>query len=110
MKFKKYHPSKDSPNTMLLTDFGAKGDSISDSKPAFDKAMKACKKKKAVKLSFLPVSLLLTAPYLVDNTCIELKKGAKLVFGNSPAYYLPVVPKSWGRNIFIQLQPVDLRI
>ena len=33
--------------TVKVTDFGAKGDSVTNCKPAFDKAMKACAKKMA---------------------------------------------------------------
>ncbi len=43
---------------------------------------------------------------MVDNTCIELKKGAKLVFGTNPAHYLPVVPTSWEGTLIYNYSPL----
>ena len=100
-------PPKISENTMLLTDFGAKGDSVSDSKPAFDKAMKACEDQKGGKIVIPPGVYIVNGPiHFVDNTCIELKKGAKLVFGTNPSDYLPVVSTSWEGTFLYNYSPL----
>lgn len=96
-----------SSRTLLLTDFGAVGDSLSDSKPAFDKAMEACKKHNGGKIVVPPGTYLLNGPiHFVNNTCIELKKGARLVFGKNPANYLPVVPTSWEGTFLNNYSPL----
>ena len=100
-------PPKISANIILLTDFGAKGDSISDSKPAFDKALKACKEKNGGRIVVPPGVYILNGPiHLTDNTCIELKKGAKLVFGTNPADYLPMVATSWEGTFVYNYSPL----
>lgn len=100
-------PPKISANIILLTDFGAKGDSISDSKPAFDKALKACKEKNGGRIVVPAGVYILNGPiHLTDNTCIELKKGAKLVFGTNPADYLPMVATSWEGTFVYNYSPL----
>lgn len=100
-------PPKISENTMLLTDFGAKGDSISDSKPAFDKALQACKEQNGGRIIVSSGIYVINGPiHLVDNTTIELEKGAKLVFGTNPADYLPVVPTSWEGTFLYNYSPL----
>ncbi|WP_342647307.1 glycoside hydrolase family 28 protein [Mucilaginibacter sp. CSA2-8R] len=85
-----------SSNQIVLTNVGAKGDSATDSKPAFDKAMAECKAQGGCKVVVPAGTYLVNGPiHLVDNTCIELQKGAKLIFGTHPESYLPVVPTSW---------------
>jgi len=100
-------PPKISGNILPLTDFGGKGDSITDNKPAFDKALKACKDKKGAKIVVAPGIYLLNGPiHLVDNTCIELEKGAKLVFSTNPVHYLPLVPTSWEGTFIYNYSPL----
>lgn len=95
-------PPKISENVILLTDFGAKGDSLTDNKPAFDHAMKICKEKKGGKIVVPAGIYLVNGPiHFVDNASIELQKGAKLIFGTNAADYLPLVPTSW-EGTFIQ--------
>lgn len=100
-------PPKISKNTMLLTDFGAKGDSISDNKPAFDKALQTCKEQNGGRIIVPSGIYVINGPiHLVDNTTIELEKGAKLVFGTNPADYLPVVPTSWEGTFLYNYSPL----
>jgi polygalacturonase len=85
-----------STNIIKLTDFGAKGDSATDCKPAFDKAIAACKAKGGCKLVVKAGTYLVNGPiHLVDNICINLQKGATLIFGTNADNYLPAVPTSW---------------
>jgi len=100
-------PPKISANILPITDFGGKGDSITDNKPAFDKALKACKDKKGGKIVVPSGVYLLNGPiHLVDNTCIELEKGAKLVFSTNPMHYLPLVPTSWEGTFVYNYSPL----
>ncbi|MCH5721083.1 glycoside hydrolase family 28 protein [Niabella hibiscisoli] len=94
-------------NTILITKYGAKGDSLTDSKPAFDKALRVCRDRKGGKIIVPPGIYILNGPiHLVDNTCIELQKGAKLVFGTNPDNYLPVVPTSWEGTFLYNYSPL----
>lgn len=94
-------------NTILVTKYGAKGDSLTNSKPAFDKALRICKEKKGGKIVVPPGIYLLNGPlHLVNNTCLELQKGAKLVFSINPDHYLPVVPTSWEGTFLYNYSPL----
>jgi len=96
-----------STNTITLTDFGAKGDSATDCKPAFDKAMAACKAKGGCELVVNAGTYLVNGPiHLVDNTCINLQKGARLIFGTNAENYLPAVPTSWEGTFINNYSPL----
>ena len=96
-----------SQNSILLTDFGAKGDSIKDNKPAFDLAIKTCKEKDGGKIVVPAGIYLVNGPiHFVNNMCIELQKGAKLVFGTNAVNYLPVVPTSWEGTFLHNYSPL----
>lgn len=100
-------PPKISGNHLLLTDFGAKGDSLTDAKPAFDKALQVCKEKKGGKIIVTAGVYIVNGPiHLVDNSSIELQHGAKLVFGTRAADYLPVVPTSWEGTFLYNYSPL----
>ena len=99
-------PPKISENTMLLTDFGAAGDSSTDCKPAFDKAIQAVKEQKGGKIIVPTGTYLVNGPiHLTSNLCIELQKGSKLIFGTNPKDYLPVVFTSWEGTFLYNYSP-----
>jgi polygalacturonase len=96
-----------SNHTLLITDFGAIGDSATDAKPAFDKAILACKEKNGGKIVVPAGVYLINGPiHLVSNSSLEIQKGAKLVFGTNPADYLPVVPTSWEGTFLSNYSPL----
>jgi len=100
-------PPNISANTLLLTDFGAKGDSLKDNKPAFDQAMKASKAKNGGKIVVPAGIYIINGPiHFVDNTAIELQKGAKLVFSTNAKDYLPLVPTSWEGTLLYNYSPL----
>ncbi|WP_133552804.1 glycoside hydrolase family 28 protein [Pedobacter duraquae] len=100
-------PPKISENRKVLTDFGAKGDSLTNNKPAFDRVLKACKEQNGCRLIVPPGIYLINGPiHLVDNTCLELKKGAKLVFSTNSKDYLPLVPTSWEGTLIYNYSPL----
>ncbi|RZK38429.1 MAG: glycoside hydrolase family 28 protein [Pedobacter sp.] len=98
---------KISNEILILTDFGAKGDSISDSKPAFDAALKVCKERKGGRIVVPPGIYIVNGPiHMVDNSSLEIKKGAKLIFGANPEDYLPVVNTSWEGTFLRNYSPL----
>jgi polygalacturonase len=100
-------PPKISKNTLLLTDFGAVGDSATDAKPAFDKALQVCKEKKGGKIVVPAGVYIVNGPiHLVSNSSLEIQKGAKLIFGTNPSDYLPVVPTSWEGTFINSYSPL----
>lgn len=89
-----------------ILSFGAKGDSLTDCKPAFDKAMKAAQKRNGMKLVVPAGTYFLNGPiHLVSNVCIELQKGARLKFTSEPERYLPVVITSWEGTLLYNYSP-----
>ena len=103
----KINPPKISDQVILLTYLGAKGDSLTDSKPAFDKAMQLSKEKNGAKIVVPKGTYLVNGPiHFVSNTTIELQKGSKLVFGTNEMDYLPVVPTSWEGTLIYNYSPL----
>lgn len=100
-------PPTISDNVLHLTEFGGKGDSLTDNKAAFDKALKIAKEKKGAKIVVTPGVYIVNGPiHLVDNTTLEIQKGAKLIFGTNATDYLPVVPTSWEGTFLYNYSPL----
>lgn len=79
-----------------VTRWGARGDGITDCKPAFDKAMQAAAKNGGARIVVPAGVYRIDGPiHLVSNLCLELQEGAVLRFSPEPAHYLPVVETSW---------------
>ena len=83
-------------DSLLITDFGAKGDGVKDCKRAFDRAMRAAGKRGGAKIIVPEGVYLVKGPiHFVSNVCLDLRKGATIKFAPEPKYYLPVVETSW---------------
>ena len=81
-----------STNLINIKDFGALGDSLTDNKPAFDKALQKCNALGGGRIVVSPGIHLVNGPiHLISNVTLDLQKGAKLVFGSNPEDYLPAV-------------------
>lgn len=92
--------------SVSLLKFGAKNDSVSDCKPAFDKAFREGIKRKGIKIIVPAGVYLINGPlHLTNNLCIELQKGARLKFSSNPSHYLPVVPTSWEGTFLYNYSP-----
>lgn len=79
-----------------ITDFKGKGDSITNNKPAFDKAIKHLKQKGGGKLIVPEGNYYLAGPiHLASNMILHLEQGARLFFSSNADDYLPVVKTSW---------------
>ena len=93
-------------STLSILAFGAVGDSISDCKPAFDKALAECTRLKGAKIVVPAGIYFVGGPIrLVNNVCLEIQKGARLKFSSDPAKYLPVVPTSWEGTFVLNYSP-----
>lgn len=81
---------------VLLSRFGARGDSLTDCHPAFVKAMKYAKRHGGTKIVLTEGVWLCRGPiHLVDNVTLVIRKGATLKFVADPAAFLPMVETSW---------------
>lgn len=86
--------------------FKAKGDSIANDKPAFDKAMKAIKKNGGGTI-IVPAGIYkLNGPiHFVSNVNLQLQENAKLSFSSNPEYY-PMVLTSWEGTMLYNYSPL----
>lgn len=94
-------------SSLLITNFGARGDGKKDCKPAFDKAMKAARKKGGAHIVVPAGTYLVRGPiHLVDNVCLDLQEGAVLRFSPEAHYYLPAVKTSWEGTYLYNYSPM----
>lgn len=90
-----------------VTKLGAKGDSITNDKPAFDKAMAMCKKNKGGTIIVPKGIYTLNGPiHFVNNVNLQIEKGAKIRFSDKPNYYLPMVLTSWEGTMIFNYSPL----
>lgn len=89
-----------------VTKFGAKGDSITNCKLAFDKAMKACAKKQGGTIVVPKGVYTINGPiHFVSNVKLHLEAGAKIRFGSNPKDY-PLVLTSWEGTMLYNYSPL----
>lgn len=89
-----------------VTQFGAKGDSVTNCKLAFDKAMKACLKRKGGTIVVPKGVYTLNGPiHFVSNVKLHLEDGAKIRFGSNPKDY-PLVLTSWEGTMLYNYSPL----
>jgi len=90
-----------------VTQFGAKGDSISNDKPAFDKAMAQCRKNNGGTIIVPKGIYTLNGPiHFVSNVNLVLEKDAKIRFSDNPDFYLPMVLTSWEGTMIYNYSPM----
>ena len=92
--------------TVSILKYGAKGDSVTDCKPAFDKAFREGIRRGGIKI-VVPAGIyfLRGSLNLISNLCIELQKGARLKFSSDPSCYLPVVLTGWEGTMIYNYSP-----
>ena len=90
-----------------VSQVGAKGDSISNDKPAFDKAMALCKKNNGGTIIVSKGIYTLNGPiHFVSNVRLQVEKGAKIRFSDTPKHYLPMVLTSWEGTMIYNYSPL----
>lgn len=93
-------------DSMLITDFGAKGDGMKDCKRAFDRAMKAAGHKGGARIIVPEGTYLVKGPiHFVSNVCLDIRKGATIRFSPEPELYLPVVETGWEGTFLYNYSP-----
>ena len=96
-----------SENLIYVTDFGAKGDSITKNKDAFDSAIKKGVELNGARIVVTPGVYILNGPiHLDDNICLDIQKDAKLIFSSNPTDYLPMVSTSWEGTLLYNYSPL----
>ena len=79
-----------------LSEFGGTGDGLTDNRPVFERAIAACREAGGGRLIVEPGDYLVDGPiHLTSHMELNLEEGARIVFGNEPEDYLPVVLTSW---------------
>jgi len=95
------------PSTLSILAFGGVGDSITDCKPAFERALTECTRLKGAKIVIPAGIYFVGGPiHLVNNVCLEIQKGARIKFSSDPSKYLPVVPTSWEGTFILNYSPL----
>ena len=89
-----------------VTQFGAKGDSVTNCKQAFNKAMKSCSKKNGGTIVVPKGVYTINGPiHFVSNVNLHLEAGAKIRFGSNPKDY-PLVLSSWEGTMLYNYSPL----
>ncbi|SOC79310.1 Polygalacturonase [Salinimicrobium sediminis] len=92
--------------TVSIIKFGAKGDSVSNNKRAFDRAMSHLKKRKGGTLIVPKGVYTVNGPiHFVNNVNLHLEEGAKIRFGDNPKDY-PLVLSSWEGTMLYNYSPL----
>lgn len=91
---------------VVVTKFGAKGDSITNCKKAFDKAIKACKKNNGGVIIVPKGVYTINGPiHFISNVNLHLEEGAKIRIGSNPKDY-PLVLTSWEGTMLYNYSPL----
>jgi polygalacturonase len=86
---------------------GAKGDSITNNKAFFDKAMALCKKNNGGTIIVPKGIYKINGPiHFASNVNLRIEKGAKIKFSDNPKYYLPMVLTSWEGTMLYNYSPL----
>ncbi len=92
--------------SIMLTDYDGNGDSLTDNKVAFDKAIKHLSEKGGGKLVVPKGQYLVNGPiHLESNIELHLDENARVFFGSNPSDYLPVVKTSWEGTFIYNYSP-----
>jgi len=93
-------------STLSILAFGAVGDSVTDCRKAFERALAECTRLKGAKIVIPAGIYFVGGPIrLVNNVCLEIQKGARIKFSSEPAMYLPVVSTSWEGTFIFNYSP-----
>ena len=89
------------------SDFGAKGDEVTDSAPALRRAIQACHDAGGGHVVVAAGTYLLKGPIiLLSNVDLHLETGCTLRFSGTPSDFLPVVLTRWEGTILYNYSPL----
>lgn len=90
------HAPQISEHKISILDFGAAGDSLTDCKLAFEKAMADAKENGGAHIIVPKGTFLVNGPiHFESNVCLEIQKGARIKFNALPESFLPRVLTSF---------------
>lgn len=91
---------------ILLSRFGARGDSATDCHPAFVKAIRYAGKHGGARIVLTEGVWLCKGPvHLADNVTLDIREGAVLRFVAEPKAFLPMVETSWEGTLLWNYSP-----
>lgn len=94
-------------DTFRITDFGATGDSLTDCKPAIDKAIQACVQAGGGTVLIPAGVWFVDGPiHFESNLNLHIAAGATIRFSSNPKSYLPVVKTSWEGTLLYNYSPL----
>jgi len=94
-------------NEFVLTDFGAVGDSVTNSLPAMMEAIDACSNAGGGKIIVPPGQYFMEGPiHMENNVHIYLSEGARIFFTDDHEKYLPAVKVRWEGTICYNFSPL----
>jgi polygalacturonase len=100
-------PPSFASNEYLITDFGAVGDSLTNSLPAMMEAIKACTEAGGGRIIVPEGQFFMNGPiHLESNVNIHLEQGARIFFTNDHTKYLPAVKVRWEGTICYNFSPL----
>ena len=100
-------PPSFASNEFTLTDFGAVGDSITNSLPAMMKAIEACNEAGGGKIIVPPGQYFMEGPiHMKSNVHIYLSEGARIFFTSDHEKYLPAVKVRWEGTVCYNFSPL----
>lgn len=95
-----------SHHEVLLSKFGARGDSATDCHPAMVKAMRYARRHGGARIVLTPgVWLCRGSVHLADGVTLDIRQGATLRFVADPSAYLPMVETSWEGTFLYNYSP-----
>jgi polygalacturonase len=89
----------------VVTKFGARGDGLTNSTSAFQKAVAACSKAGGGRVVVPPGTFLTGAIHLKSNVNLVVSSGATIRFSKNPNDYLPVVFSRWEGTELMNYSP-----
>ncbi|MEM9895558.1 MAG: glycosyl hydrolase family 28 protein, partial [Bacteroidota bacterium] len=94
-------------SVFLLTDYGAIGDSVTNSLPAMKRAISACSNAGGGKIIVPHGQFFMDGPiHLKTNVHLYLSKGARIFFTNDYEKYLPAVKVRWEGTVCYNFSPL----
>ncbi len=92
---------------VLVTDFGAKGDSVTDNQAAFKKAIQNLAGSGGGRLVIPPGQYFVDGPiHLKSNMNLHFEEGSRIFFSSKPDSYLPAVKVRWEGTVCYNYSPL----